>query len=243
GFHTHQFDEYYQITNFISTDTADRTEFNAWIGKFSYERSTLNRKQFANSGSFIHLSAKRVEGEEFTIPGSTSEIRDPTEANHAWYTAKFNYQNFFLTKKHIKSGFYLEGVWSSQNFFNNYISSSIAAPAFNPIPESRTFFMPQFRTHTYAAVGLMNVLSFTRNIELRFEAYAFQPFKSIVRDEFGKAKYDETPVTKYIGSATILANTPLGPLSFSTNYYDKKEEPWSFIFNFGYILFNRSARD
>jgi len=243
GFYTHQFDEYYQITNFVSTDTADRTEFNAWIGKLTYERSTFNRKQFANSGSFLHLSAKRVEGEEFTIPGSTSEIRDTTETFHAWYAAKFNYQNYFLNKKHFKTGFYLEGVWSSQNFFNNYISSSIAAPAFNPIPESRTFFMPQFRTHTYAAVGLMNVVSFTRNIELRVEAYAFQPLQSIVRDELGKAKYDGTPITKYIGSATILANSPLGPISFSANYYDKKEEPWSLLFNFGYILFNRSARD
>jgi len=243
GFYTHQFDEYYQITNFISTDTADRTEFNAWVAKMTYERSTLNRKQFANSGSFIHLGVKRVEGEEFTIPGSTSEIRDTTITKHAWFSVKFNYQNYFFNKKRFKTGFFLEGIWSSQNFFNNYISSSIAAPSFNPIPESYTFFMPQFRAHAYGAAGLMNVVSFTRNIELRLESYAFQPLKSIVPDEFDKAKYDDTPITKYIASATILANTPLGPVSLSANYYDKKAEPWSFIFNFGYILFNRSARD
>lgn len=243
GFYSHQFDEYYQITNFISTDTADRTEFNAWVGKLSYERSTLNRKQFANSGSFVQAVFKSVQGEEFTIPGSTSEIRDTTKTLHTWYSAKFNYQNYFFNSKRLKTGFYLEGVFSTQNFFNNYISSSIAAPAFNPIPESRTYFLPQFRAHQYAAYGLMNVLAFTKKIELRLEGYAFHPFNSIIKDSYGKAVYDSTPVIHYLGSASFITHTPLGPISLSANYYDKKDEPWSFVFNFGYILFNRSPRD
>jgi NTE family protein len=243
GFYTHQFDEYYQITNFISTDTTDRTEFNAVIARISYERSTLNRKQFANAGSFIQLAIKNVQGEEFTIPGSTSEIRDTTQSMHAWYSARFNYQNYFFNRKLFKSGFYLEGVFSTQNFFNNYISSSIAAPAFNPIPESKTYFLPQFRAHQYAACGLMNVLAFTKKIELRLEGYAFKPVNSIIKDSFGKASYDGTPVIHYLGSASLIGHTPLGPISVSANYYDKKDEPWSFVFNFGYILFNRSPRD
>ncbi len=243
GFYTHQFDEYYQITNFISTDTADRTEFNAWIGKITYERSSLNRKQFASTGSYFQVSLKNVLGEEFTIPGSTSEIRDTTIADHSWYVAKMNYQNYFLNQKHFKAGFYLEGVYSTQDFFNNYISSSIAAPAFNPIPESRTYFLPQFRAHTYAAAGLMHVVSFTKNFELRFEGYSYRPFRAIVRNEFGKAAYDSKPALQYIASTTLVVHTPLGPLSMAANYYDRKDERWSFIFNFGYILFNRSPRD
>jgi NTE family protein len=243
GFYTHQFDEYYQITNFISTDTADKTEFNAWIGRMSYERSTLNRKQFASSGSFLQFSLKSLKGEEFTIPGSTSEIRDTTKTPHQWFTVKLNYQNYFLTSKYFKSGFYLEGVWSNQNFFNNYISTAIVAPAFNPIPESRTYFLPQFRAHQYAALGIMNVFRITKKVDLRLEGYVFQPLASIRNNELGLAEYDLSPKQSYIASSTLVAHTPLGPISMSANYYDRKEEPWSFVFNFGYILFNRSARD
>jgi NTE family protein len=47
----------------------------------------------------------------------------------------------------------------------------------------------------------------------------------------------------YMASGALVGHTPLGPISLSANYYDKKDEPWSFIFNFGYILFNRSPRD
>lgn len=243
GIFTHQFDEYYQITNFISTDTADRTVFDAWVGRLSYERNTLNRKQFASSGSYVRLSVKNVFGTEYSIPGSTSEIRDTTRQDHNWYTAKLNYQNFFLNAKRFKTGFAMEGVWSTQNFFNNYISSTIVAPAYQPIAESKTYFMPQFRAHNYASIGLIAIIPFSKNLEWRNEGYAFEPFGAIVRNDIGQAAYENHAPMNFIGSSSIIYHSPLGPVSLSANYYDKKEEPWSFLFNFGYILFNRSPRD
>jgi NTE family protein len=242
-YYTHQFDDYYQIKNFISTDTADRTEFNAWITRASYERSTLNRKQFASEGTFLHLDVKWVNGSENTIPGSTSEIKSSFTKNHYWVAAKLNYTNYFLRTRYAKTGFLLEGVWSNQGFFSNYISSLIIAPSFNPLPESRTFFLPQFRAHNYAAYGLMNVISFTKNVELRLEAYGFNPLNLISRDADGRAVYTSSQRATIMGSATLVLHSPIGPVSFASNYYDLKETPWSFIFNFGYILFNKSPRD
>ena len=89
----------------------------------------------------------------------------------------------------------------------------------------------------------MNVITFTKNFEWRIEGYAFQPFGSIINNSFGQAVYDMSPVIHVVGSSTLLLHTPLGPLSLAANYYDKKDEPWSFLFNFGYILFNKSPRD
>jgi len=119
----------------------------------------------------------------------------------------------------------------------------IVAPAFNPLPESRTFFLPQFRAHNYAAYGLMNVVSFTKNIELRLEAYGFNPLNLISRDSDGRAMYTTSQRATIMGSAALVLHSPIGPISFASNYYDLKETPWSFIFNFGYILFNKSPRD
>jgi len=242
-YYTHQFDDYYQIKNFISTDTADRTEFNAWITRLSYERSTLNRKQYPNAGTFLHIDIKWVNGEEQTIPGSTSESKYSVDKDHYWVSSKLNYINYFLRSRYAKTGFLVEGVWSTQNFFNNYISSLIAAPAFNPIPESKTFFLPQFRAHSYVGYGLMNVVSFTKNIELRLEAYGFNPLNLISQNEEGKAMYTESQRATIVGSTALVVHSPIGPISFAANYYDLKETPWSFIFNFGYILFNKSPRD
>ncbi len=237
------FDEYYQIQDFISTDTSDRTEFDAGIFRITWERNTLNKKQYANRGSFLSMSMKSVLGTESTIPGSTSSIRDTTETEHLWYNMKFQYSNYFLNIHKFHLGFSLEGVASTQDFFRNYIASAIAAPSFNPIPESRTYFMPQFRAHNYAAGGLMSVLSLSKNFDFRAEAFVFRPFGSISQNDFNEARYDWAPQQYLMASTSFVLHSPLGPLSLTANYYDRKDDLWSFLFNFGYILFNRSARD
>jgi hypothetical protein len=46
-----------------------------------------------------------------------------------------------------------------------------------------------------------------------------------------------------IAMGALVYHTPLGPVSFSGNYYQKQEQPWSFLFHIGYILFNRRGLD
>ncbi|MFM7310764.1 MAG: patatin-like phospholipase family protein, partial [Flavobacteriales bacterium] len=241
--YTHQFDEYYQISNFISTDTADRTNFDAGVFRLSYERNTLNRKQFANTGTFLRVAAKFVSGTEYTIPGSTSILRDTITNPHLWQVLKLQYQNYFIHGNRIHAGLQLEGVASTQDFFQNYIASSIAAPAFAPIPESKTFFLPQFRAHNYAAAGAVASISLRKNVEFRNEIHIFHPFGQIVRNELNQAAYDRSLKSAFIGSSSIIVHTLIGPLSLSANYYELKEKPWSVLVNFGYILFNKSPRD
>ncbi len=241
--YSHFYDNYYQTQNFLAGDTADVTEFDAGIVRLTWERNTLNKKQYANQGSFLQISLKTVAGQERTIPGSTSAIEDTTSSNHLWYIGKLSYINYFKRVGMFKFGFNIEGVASMQSFFQNYIASVIAAPSFQPIPESKTLFLPQFRAHNYAAGGLISIFSLKKNIDIRAEAYAFKPFGRIVDDGSNEAIYSWKNEQYFLGSGSIVLHSPLGPVSFSVNYFDKKPEPWSFLFNFGYILFNRSARD
>lgn len=237
------FDEYYQTQRFLSRDTTDRTDFDVFIGRSTWERSTLNRRQWASSGSRILLTGKYVYGMEKTIPGSTSAAKDTVENMHSWFIGRFQYTNFFLAKKKFHAGFHIEGVASTMDFMNNYISSAIMAPAFTPIPESSTFFLPQYRAHNFAAAGLIGVYSLSKNLDIRAEAYAFAAMSRIVADEKNMASYRSGVVPFYIASSSIIFHSPLGPISLSANYYDQKDEPWSVLFNFGYIIFNSSARD
>ncbi len=241
--YAYMFDEYYQTQQFLSVDTADRTNLESFVFRTAWERSTLNRPQWASSGSYMLISAKYLNGMESTIPGTTSAIRDTTNRFHEWWIARFQYSNYFLSKKGFHAGFHLEGVASTMDFLNNYISSTIMAPAFQPIPESRTFFLPQFRAYNYASAGLSAVYSFNRALDLRLDAYSFAAFGRIVPDEFNRASYRTGIEPYYILSSTVVLHSPLGPISVSANYYDQKEDPISVLFNFGYIIFNSSPRD
>ncbi|MFN0030655.1 MAG: patatin-like phospholipase family protein [Flavobacteriales bacterium] len=237
------FDEYYQTTEFLSSDTADRTEFEAGILRMNWERNTLNKKQYANKGTWLSISSKYVFGEETSLPGSTNPVSDTLSDYHQWFTFKFQYTNFFLPLRKFNLAFALEGIASTQDFFNNYSSSTIMAPSFTPVAESKTLFLPQFRAHNYASAGLIGVLSLTKSIDLRAEAYAFNAFGRIVPNQLKEAEYAWEQQQFFMGSGSFIFHSPLGPVSLSANYYDQKEVPWSFLFNFGYIIFNRSARD
>lgn len=236
-------DDYYQTQEFISTDTADRTRFIGNVIELSYERNTLNRKQYANRGTKLNLKLKSVGGEEFSFPGTTREVRDTISQLHRWFLAKLEYTNYFQKIGRVQLGLRLEGVANTQTFFENFIASVISAPSFNPIPESRTFFQNQFRAHNYAAGGLIASAELVRNLDLRAEGYVFVPFGQFVADENDQITYDYTFDQYFISSTSLIYTTPIGPLSFGVNYYDRKDDPWSVLFNFGYLIYNKSVRE
>ncbi len=129
---------------------------------------------------------------------------------------------------------------SNQPFFNNYTSSVLSAPAFEPIPESKTLFLPEFRAHNYAAVGLMGIVNIIKNLEFRGEAYMFQPYREIQKNEENKAVYGEVLSIRYfIFSGGFVYHTAVGPISMFLNYYDQGDDPFSFNINIGYFIFNK----
>lgn len=233
---------YYQTSYFSEKDTSDRTDFNVLTSRIYYEVNSLNRKQYANQGEYFNLSARHVSGRERNTPGTTSPDTMIFESNHDWFVFKMKGEKYFNRRGTLKIGIYGEAVYSTQTFFNNYTSSILMAPAFQPTPDSKTIFLENYRANQYAAAGLKFVVNFRKNIELRAEGYVFQPYQDIEKDANLKAVYGiPISIQQYIGMGAVVWNTPVGPMSFSVNYYDKAKEPFSFLFHFGYILFNRRA--
>jgi len=236
-------DRYYQTENFTVEDTADYTRFTLGTIGIGIDRNTLNRKLYANSGSRIRISARGVIGEEFTQYGTTRDAFEFTD-DHSWVEAKLEYQNYFAHFGPFDVGFDLEALYSTKPFFENYTASVISAPAYTPIPESKTIFLDEFRATEYVALGLKSVLEIRKNLELRLEGYAFQPGREIVRNGSNDAEFSDMNFQEryYIGATALVFHSPLGPVSLNLNYYDSRDEgPWSFFFNFGYTIFNQSV--
>lgn len=236
--------EYYQADQFSSTDTADQTRFDNWTVGMSWERSTLNRKQYSTKGSYLSLKARWVDGKELTIPGSTAESDDTTEVYHQWPQFKIRYQNYFKRKGWWRVGFSLEGVYSDQPFFDNYSGTILSAPAYQPIPESKTLFLHGFRAYKYLGGGIQNVFKIADNFDFRLEGYAFQPYRAIIRRADLNPRFGAVFAHRnFLGSGSLVYHSPIGPVSLALNYYDEREEPWSLLFNFGYLIFNDRPLD
>ncbi len=233
-------DDYYQTTSFTPSDTADRTEFNSIIASLSFERNTLNRKQYASSGTFFSATVKYFNGNEKTIPGSTSPNLTEKSDHHDWFQLKVVYDNYYKKRGRIRLGFYNENVFSNTPFFGNYTSTVLMAPYFQPLQETQTLFLPNFHAHNYIGAGSRNVVNITGNVDLRIEGYIFQPFQPLVQTADNKAVYGNAFEKRYlIFSSGIVYHTPIGPLSMFVNYYDDREKPFTFLFHLGYIIFNK----
>lgn len=238
-------DEYYQTEIFTSKDTPDVTHFEMATAHMLFERNTLNRKQYATQGTYFKLKTRLIQGEEFSRPGTTSPPDiDPRRYIHEWIQIKLIYDKYYKQRGFLRMGFYCEGVFSSQSLFNNYTASLLASPAFQPLAESKTLFQPNFRAHKYAAVGLKNIFTIKNRFDLRIESYLYQPYQEIIKNQQGEQEFSEPFLKRYIiGTAALIGHTPMGPISFSINYYHKEKDPFSFLFHFGYIIFNKKSTD
>ncbi|MCC7301368.1 MAG: patatin-like phospholipase family protein [Bacteroidia bacterium] len=234
---------YYRSSSFTEKDTADRTNFYVYTAQITYERNTLNRKQYANEGAAWKVSFRYVDGEETFIPGSTAVVKDTGFNYHQWLILKVNFEKYFNTGIFWKPGLMAEGVFSGQTLFSNYIASVLAAPAFMPTPETKTLFLERFRAHKYAAAGVRNVFVFKRIFEFRLEGFYYLPYQLIVENSTTQGpEYSEPWKNSYIiANASLVANTPIGPVSVGGNYYHKEKEPFTFLFHFGYIIFNKRS--
>jgi len=234
-------DDYYQTASFTESDTADRTEFTSAIASLAFERNTLNRKQYASSGTYFNTTIRYVNGDETTIPGSTSVDRDEKNSHHEWFQLKVVYDNYYKQRGRIRLGFYNENVFSNEPFFGNYTASVLMAPAFQPIQESQTLFLPNFHAHNYIGAGSRNVVTIASNFDWRIEGYIFQPFQELVQTADKKTEYGNAFEKRYlIFSSGLVYHTPIGPLSVFVNYYDDREKPYTFLFHLGFIIFNKS---
>lgn len=232
--------DYYQSDQFTNQDTTDVTEFVHITTGVTAERNSLNRKQHASEGELFRFSMRYFNGEESTIPGSTSPNLSEASQFHSWLEAKVRLEKYFLKRSAIKFGMLAEGVYSGLPFFSNFKATVIQAPAFRPTPEIRGYFIEELRAQQYLAGGFRMLLEPKKNIDFRFEGYVFQPWQGLISSD-GEA--DAGPIVEdryFIASGSAVYHSPVGPMWFNTSYLDGLREPWVFSLNFGYFLYNRS---
>lgn len=236
---------YYQDANFNFTnkDTADMTRFNYYYLQALVDVNSQNKRLYPNNGSRLFLKIKYIKGSESFMPGNLApnKVKFENKTHKDWLSVKLLSDNYVKTIQRIKLGYYFEYSFSTQDFFSNYTSTILSAPAFYPTIESNTLFLPDFRAYHYFVLGGKSITSIFSRVDARFELYWFQPIQAIVNNNY-KADFANPLVYQNIaGSGTLVFYSPLGPIAFSINYYKNAERNFTFFFHFGYPIFNRKS--
>lgn len=240
-------DKYYQTNIFKRNDTTDVTGFEFYSPWLSVEYNTLNKKQYPSHGRRISFWFRLVNGIEKHVPGSTAPsynglMAGKYEAFHHWISLRLQMENYFSLAKRVGGGLSGELVLSDQPLFNNYTASLLAAPAYHPIPESRTLFLPAFRAHNFVGSGAHLNYALFKRFEIRTQAHVFFPLWRIVEKNQGKPELGHfMGFSAGMGAAAIVFHTPIGPAALKLSFFEGEVEPWSLFFSFGYTIFNRRA--
>ncbi|MEJ8802027.1 patatin-like phospholipase family protein [Pontibacter sp. H249] len=243
GGYVQTIDRYSNRLEILSTDTLDRTNFNAFTTGLTFIKGHLNRKQFASAGSMLTTSANYFNGRETLRPGSTSTATGKQQTEHEWYKLKATYEGYFGEQRH-RIGYLLEGVISNQPFFQNYRSTLTSASAFTPLSDSKTLFLDNYRSNRYLAGGIKYIYLFSQRIEGRLEGYGFQPYKPILQNSEQQPYHgDLLQGTSFIGSTSMVYHSIIGPVAVSLNYYGDTAKEWGLLFHIGYIIFQDRALD
>ena len=235
---------YQSHPNFQTNDTLDWTKFNGQVITLSYNRNTLNRKQYASRGMAFSIQGQYIYGKEVLTPGTGSIFTTQQSQDHQWFRLKLRSEGY-LDWRYFSLGYLVEAVGSNQALFNNYLSSVVTAPAFNPLQDSRSLFLSNFRAYNYLAIGGSAIFKLSSQLELRTEAYAFSPFRRILEATPQTPVFDtqsSNNITTHVaGTVGLVYHTMLGPVSVSLNYYDNPTNQLGVLFHIGYLLYNKKS--
>lgn len=242
-------DGYGNSTVVSSDDLLDRLELSSFVSEVAYERNSLNRKQFPTLGSRFYASAKLFNGSSDYTPGSTSVLFDPNVSstftkNINWVSMSLAFDEYFEVNDTYSFGWMFNGQYSTIKPFNNYHGTQLYLPAFEPLFDSQTYFLENYRAQGYLAAGMKHLLNFGRHLDLRVELYAFNPFKRTLQSaNQGTIVQKGFQGYSFIGMAALIYNTLPGPISLRLNFIEENNVQFGLMLSFGYLIFDRKSHE
>jgi NTE family protein len=237
-------DTYSPNDSYKNSDTLDISRFNGLKASLAFEKNLLNRKQYPSKGNRYYVGIQYFNGTEDYVQGSILHSGKSPEVNakRQWVTAKISNENYFFTSNKLSLGYQLEGVISNKPLFKTYEESILTAAVFNPLQDSRTLILPNFRAQSYGAGGLKSVVTVMKNLEWRSEGYLFIPVQGIVRNGLQDADYTHILASnKFAASTGLVYQSFVGPISLSFNYYDDDQKRYGVMLHVGFLIFNKRA--
>lgn len=236
-------DSYVNGDVFVSSDTLDQLRTNGLKGELLFSTNSLNRKQYANAGKSFNFALQYFNMREDFRPGNTSVKPLPVQDKHQWFRFKATAEQYFKAGWY-RPGYYAQAVFSNQPFFQNYYGTLINAPGFNPMQDSPTHLLENFRAFNYVAGGFRNVFTLRNRLDLRLEAYIFKPIEYLQEGINQEAiATQDMRVIYFASTAGLVMHSPLGPISLSVNYYDDKQNQLGVLLHAGFLLFNKHSLD
>ncbi len=208
-------------------------------GSVSFNGSTLNSRQFPIQGAREALVAQIFTGNESFRPGVNSENKKPVKEKHSWLQLSYMKEKYHKMGANWILGWYLDAVYASKNFSENYTATMMQASEFAPTAHSKLTYNEAFRANQYVAAGIRPIYRLNQMFHVRGEFYGFLPIFPIERNSINKAYYGKAfSRFEYLGEISVVCQLPFGAISAYVNHYSSPRREWNVGLTLGWQLFN-----
>ncbi|HET8858296.1 patatin-like phospholipase family protein [Marivirga sp.] len=228
--------EYTNNDNYIASDTLDLNRFFGFQQDLSLTFSNLNQKVFPTKGSRIRIGIAHNYGDEFYVPGSTSDLPQNVE-KHNWLQVHAEIERYYPLE-YGNFGFSLTAKASSIKAFSNFRGTILNTPAYSPTYESLGLFLENFRSPLFIAGGVKYQIPIYKKFQFRLEGHAFKPLVKWEENNDVIRRSNLIPDYNFSAMGAIFYMSPIGPLGVSAHYYDDRT-PFLLLANIGYLMFNK----
>lgn len=233
-------DSYFQgnVIDF-NQDNYDRSIYRLFGGSISFNGSTLNSRQFPTLGTREALIAQIFTGKENFYPGVNSESKKPIEKKHSWLQLSYMKEKYHRMSDHWTLGWYLQALYASRNFSENYTATMMQASEFAPTAHSKLTYNEAFRANQFAGAGIRPIYRFNQMFHIRGEFYGFMPIFPIEKNSINRAYYGKAfSRFEYMGEVSVVCQLPFGAISAYVNHYSSPKREWNVGLTLGWQLFN-----
>ncbi|MFI3286492.1 MAG: patatin-like phospholipase family protein [Rikenellaceae bacterium] len=216
----------------------DRTRLRYLASKLEFQRSTLDRQVYPQSGSKFELSAIAVNGSERNYKTQYGSSVPSENHPQKWLGARLKYEKYFTppSDSWFSLGLSIDAVYTNLPQFGNPTATMLMMPSYQPVVHSQMIFMPDFSSDKYVGLGLVPIFNLMPNMLLRTGIYG------MYRDTYSIDGVEDNLISNrrhhYVAETTLVYNTTLGAVSLSLNKYDFRD--WDnlyFTFGFGIPIF------
>lgn len=230
-------DKFYPNRN-VDFATTPEDEWNYRLGqaKLLFDFNTLDNAVFPVSGRHYSLRLSGIIGTyHYMEPEKKAwEIRDDV----SWLEAEASVQKYVGLGRKFSVGFMADALYSTKKLYDNYTATIVQAPSFAPTQSSKGLFLPDFRSNSFVAGGIIPVFRIMDNLQFRTEFYAFSPMRVIEEDlTIGKPYYgDWFGKIEFMGEASLVYNFPFASLCLYGDYCSNPGHTWNIGISFGFYM-------
>ncbi len=227
----------YDSEELLVNDT-DHTRFSFFGAKAEVARNTLDKFLYPRRGSDLRLSGIYVVGRDKYE--AWDERKFSSRITRQWFGARFTWDKYFDMPgcSWFSFGFNIDAVITNQPSFSTGTATLMSMPVYQPVPQAKMLFMPDFCARRFVAGGVMPTFDLLPNFFIRTGFYAmFREKRSFSPFTNGLTRRDDDRM-HYIAETSLVYHTPIGPVSLALTKYDLRNRKNMYLtFNFGYAIF------